>query len=81
MFLADLITNSKRLKFTRRQIRALLAYARETGSKDVPSYKSLRKTQAKMRNILGNPTVRKVSVLGNVFYMNRITSGLAQVRI
>jgi hypothetical protein len=79
MFLADLITNSRRLKFTRRQIRALLAYARETGGQDIPSYKSLRKTQAKMRNLLGNPTARKVSSVGNVFYMNRVMNGLTRV--
>ncbi|EUC62448.1 hypothetical protein RSOL_420510, partial [Rhizoctonia solani AG-3 Rhs1AP] len=78
MFLADQLMNSRRLKFTRRQMRAVLAYARETGGRDIPSYKALRKAQAKMRNILGNPTARKVSCLGNVFYMNRITGGLAQ---
>jgi hypothetical protein len=79
MFLADQLMNSRRLKFTRRQMRAVLAYARETGGRDIPSYKALRKAQAKMRNILGNPTTRKVSSLGNVFYMNCITGGLAQV--
>ncbi|CAE6440442.1 unnamed protein product [Rhizoctonia solani] len=59
-------------------MRAALAFARETGSRDIPSYKALRKAQARMRNILGNPTVRKVSYAGNMYYMNRITSGLGQ---
>ncbi|CUA71593.1 Valine--tRNA ligase [Rhizoctonia solani] len=78
IFLADQLMNSLRTKFGRRQMRAALAYARETGGRDIPSYKTLRKAQARMRNILGNPTVRKVSYAGNVYYMNRVTSGLAQ---
>ncbi|KAG8787398.1 hypothetical protein FRC12_015622 [Ceratobasidium sp. 428] len=78
VFLADLITNSKRLKFTRRQTRAMLSYARETGGRDIPSYKTLRKLQKKMKSHLGDPTVRKVSCTGNVFYMNRVTNSLVQ---
>jgi hypothetical protein len=79
MFLADFITNSKRLKFTRRQIKAFLAYARETGGRDVPSYKALKKMQARLKKQLGSPTIRKISAAGNIFYMNHIVSGLAQV--
>ncbi|KAG8759812.1 hypothetical protein FRC11_001359 [Ceratobasidium sp. 423] len=78
MFLADELVNTPRLKFSRPQIQAVLAFARATGGQNIPSYRTLRRAQAKMRNILGNPTVRKVSCVGNVFYMNRITSGLAQ---
>ncbi|KAG9091071.1 hypothetical protein FRC06_000726 [Ceratobasidium sp. 370] len=78
IFLADLITNSKHLKFSRRQTYALLAYARETGGRDIPSYKTLRKTQKKLRTLLGDLTVHKVSSVGNVYYLNRVTAGLAQ---
>ncbi|KAB5589078.1 hypothetical protein CTheo_7477 [Ceratobasidium theobromae] len=78
MFLADLIMNSKRLKFTRRQMRVLLAYARETQGRGVPSLKSLKKTQSALKNKLGNPMIRKVSPNGNIFYMNQIIKGIAQ---
>ncbi|KAG9081358.1 hypothetical protein FS749_007718 [Ceratobasidium sp. UAMH 11750] len=78
MFLADLITNSKRLKFTRRHIRVLLAYARETRGEDIPTLKQLKKAQVALKHRLGNPTTRHVSPNGHVYYMNRIVHGIAQ---
>jgi hypothetical protein len=79
MFLADLITNSKRLKFTRRQMRVLLAYARETQGEDIPSLKSIKKMQQRLKKKLGDPTARKVSPSGNIFYMNKMAEGIARV--
>lgn len=79
MFLADLIMNSKRLKFSRRQMRVLLAYARETQGDDIPSLKTIKKMQQTLKKKLGNPTIRKISPNGNVFYINQIGQGIARV--
>jgi hypothetical protein len=79
MFLADVLFNASRLRFTRRQKRAILSFARQCGGVDVPALSALRKFQNSLNQKVGNPTSRYVSSLGNIFYLNEIGQSLAKV--
>lgn len=79
MFLADLLYNSRRTHFTRRQFRAVLEFARQCEGSTVPSFAALKKFQASLKSRLGNPTKRVVSSGGTVYYVNQVSESLRQV--
>ncbi|KAG8684097.1 hypothetical protein FRC09_015621, partial [Ceratobasidium sp. 395] len=78
MFLADALANSRRLRFSNRALRAMLHFARECTPSDVPLLKALRKEQSRLASKLGDRKKQVVSANGNVFFMNRIATGIAQ---
>ncbi|KAF7974716.1 hypothetical protein HWV62_11375 [Athelia sp. TMB] len=77
LFLTDLLFNSPRLRFSRAQQQAILLWARELGA-DVPSYDRLRKCQAVLKEVTGDPTTRQESGRGNVWYLNEIGDAIAK---
>lgn len=79
MYLADILFNSRRLNFSRPQMRAVLEFARQSGAKNVPSLSALQKLQRHLSSCLGNPEERHVSPGGTVFYVNKIAESLKQV--
>lgn len=78
-FLTDLLFSSPRLRFSRKQQKTVLSWARELGAK-VPSYDSLHKYQDKLKEDCGNPTKRQESPQGHVWYLNEIGDATAKVR-
>ncbi|KAJ7262385.1 hypothetical protein C8J57DRAFT_1719333 [Mycena rebaudengoi] len=71
MFLTDVLFSSPRLRFSRAQQKAVLAWGRDLGA-PVPTYITFRKTQGALLAEVGDPTVRQESGRGTVFYMNEI---------
>lgn len=78
MYLADMLSHSRRTHFGRRHMQAVLEFARETRGKDVPSYKELRRFQEDLKSRVGNPTQRHTSSTGTVYYVNQIAESLKQ---
>ncbi|KAF8599821.1 hypothetical protein BDV93DRAFT_448715 [Ceratobasidium sp. AG-I] len=78
MYLADIITNSQRVQFSRRHLEILLEYARQTGGKDIPTVSALKKAQKAIKSRIGDSTQRKVSASGTVYYLNTISNSLKQ---
>ncbi|CCO37924.1 hypothetical protein BN14_12084 [Rhizoctonia solani AG-1 IB] len=78
MYLADLLFSSRRLHFSREQMRAILEFARATGGQNIPSFSGLQKTQEKLKARVGDPTHRHVSPSGTTFHLNEILETLKQ---
>ena len=68
-----------RLRLSETQMRTIIFVLREAGVKGVPSLKTLRHVQEKLRERVGFPTVRHVSPRGNVFHVNDIKAQVAKV--
>ncbi|TFK45607.1 hypothetical protein OE88DRAFT_1639656 [Heliocybe sulcata] len=78
MMKTDILFSSPRLRFSRAQQQAVLAWGRDLGAKNVPSLHALHKFQAEALEAVGNPTVKVQAVSGNVFYMNEATHTIAK---
>ncbi|KDQ05921.1 hypothetical protein BOTBODRAFT_182090 [Botryobasidium botryosum FD-172 SS1] len=72
MFVLDMMDSVPRRRFSSSQLELVMWAMRLTGSKDVPSFKKLRKVQAALRQKVGVPTMQYVSARGAVFYGNSI---------
>ncbi|KAJ6458275.1 hypothetical protein C8R45DRAFT_1221656 [Mycena sanguinolenta] len=70
-FLTDVLFSSPRLRFSRAQQKAVLAWAKELGAQ-VPNYNAFRQTQEALLAEVGDPTQRQQSGRGNVWYLNEI---------
>ncbi|KZT66851.1 hypothetical protein DAEQUDRAFT_674262 [Daedalea quercina L-15889] len=81
MMKTDILFSSPRIRFSRSQQEAILAWGKELGAKDVPSLYALDKFQKEALDTLGNPTVKMTSASGNVWYQNSIGDGLRMVRV
>lgn len=79
MFLTDLLFNCARIRFSQTQQHAILEWAKELGAKDVPTLSELHTYQKTMKAELGDPTQRKTSPQGHVWYLNEIGNSLAKV--
>ncbi|KAI9463504.1 hypothetical protein HD554DRAFT_2124595 [Boletus coccyginus] len=77
-FLASLLFSSPRLPFSRLQKRAVLDWARELGARNVPSLYSLQRCDEEVRKMVGDPTDKVISPLGNIFYINDIAKAIAK---
>ncbi len=79
MMKTDILFSSPRLRFSRTQQEAVLAWGKELGARNVPSLYSLAKFQADSKRALGDPTVKVQTASGNVLYMNDPVKLLAKV--
>ena len=70
MMKTDILFSSPRLRFSRAQQEAILAWGKELGARDVPSLYTLRKFQEEALSAMGDPTVRVETGSGNILYMN-----------
>lgn len=56
MFLTDVFFSSPRLRFSEAQKTAVLDWATKLGARNVPSLYAMKKCQAEILNLVGNPT-------------------------
>ncbi|KAI6004294.1 hypothetical protein EDD15DRAFT_2459301 [Pisolithus albus] len=68
---------SPRLRFSQAQKVAVLTWAKELGAPEVPSMYAMKKTQERFMRLLGTPTEKVTTALGNVFYLNAISKAIA----
>lgn len=79
MYVTMLLFNSPRLRFSAALERATLGWAKIMGVKDVPSPYALKKERERLKELVGNPTLRQVSGTGDVYFLNDIAAALAKV--
>ncbi|KAI6029918.1 hypothetical protein BKA83DRAFT_4030647, partial [Pisolithus microcarpus] len=77
-FLTALLFSSPRLPFSRSQKRAILHWAKQLGACDVPSLYALQRCYEEVKEIVGDPTDKVISPLGNVFYINDVAKAIAK---
>ncbi|KAG9083934.1 hypothetical protein FRC06_004310, partial [Ceratobasidium sp. 370] len=78
MYLANLLSHSRRVHFGRTHMKGLLEYARETQGEKIPSYHALRAFQKTLKERMGDTSKRHVSSGGTVYYVNQISDSLKQ---
>jgi len=79
MFRTDLLFNSLRIPFSQTQKQAVLDWARDLHACDVPTLGALKANQQRIQGLLGNPTRKIESGLGNIFYINDVAHAIAKV--
>ncbi|KAG1889162.1 hypothetical protein F4604DRAFT_1915008 [Suillus subluteus] len=77
-FITDLLFGLMHLRFSEAQKKAVLSWAREMGTQNVPTLYALRKAQDHIRSCIGNPTCKVTASSGNIFYINSIGSAIAK---
>ena len=80
-FLLDMLDCLPRLRLSDAQMRTIIFVLKEAGVKDVPSLKTVRRVQKKLRERVGFTTVRHVSNRGHIFYVNDIHAQISKVRL
>ncbi|KAH9831855.1 uncharacterized protein C8Q71DRAFT_714938 [Rhodofomes roseus] len=78
MMKTDVLFSSPRLRFSRAQQEAILAWGKDLGARDVPSLYGVEKFQREALESLGNPTVKVTATSGNVYYRNTIRDTIAK---
>ncbi|KAF8675524.1 hypothetical protein RHS04_06690, partial [Rhizoctonia solani] len=78
MFLAISLFTLPCMTFSCRHIKGVLDFACESGAANVPSYYALRKTQQRLKSIMGNPTAQHCAPSGTVYYVNNIAESIQQ---
>ncbi|GAB1527462.1 hypothetical protein RhiTH_010637 [Rhizoctonia solani] len=78
MFLAISLFTLPCMTFSCWHIKGVLDFARESGAANVPSYYALRKTQQRLKSIMGNPTAQHCAPSGTVYYVNNIAESIQQ---
>jgi hypothetical protein len=61
------------------QKKAVLSWAKELGACDVPLLYALNQVQESVQTLVGNPTEKITSRLGNIFYLNDVGKAIAKV--
>ncbi|KAI5988836.1 hypothetical protein EDC04DRAFT_2873238 [Pisolithus marmoratus] len=75
-FLTAVLFSSPRLPFSQLQKQAILCWAQQLGACDVPSLHALQRCYEEMKKMVGDPTDKVTSPLGNVFYINDIAKAI-----
>ncbi len=70
MFMLDLLDNLPRLRLSDDHLKAIIWVMRECGTPNVPSFYALRKKQSQLTQDVNIKPQRRMSSLGNVFFMN-----------
>ncbi|KAH9946546.1 hypothetical protein B0H21DRAFT_808883 [Amylocystis lapponica] len=78
MMKTDILFSSPRLRFSRAQQEAILAWGKDLGARDVPSHYRIEKFQKEALEAVGNPTVKVTAASGNVFYVNTVTQAMVK---
>ncbi|KAG8938357.1 hypothetical protein FRC03_007328 [Tulasnella sp. 419] len=78
MFLTDMLFSSTRLRFSNAQKSAILSWAHELHAKNIPTLSSLERCQKSIRTMIGNPTQRYQSTMGDLFYLSEISEAIAK---
>jgi hypothetical protein len=79
MFVTHLLFSSPTLRFSTAQKKAVLSWAKTLNARGVPSLDALKKAESRIRELVGDPTEKIKSSLGNVFYLNDIGKAIAKV--
>ncbi|KAF8588128.1 hypothetical protein K439DRAFT_1299825, partial [Ramaria rubella] len=74
----DILFNSPRLRFSWAQKRAILAWEKDLGAREVPTLSGLQEIQRQLLIETRNPVTKKSTRLGNIFYLNEIGAALAK---
>ncbi|KAF8574169.1 hypothetical protein K439DRAFT_1316140, partial [Ramaria rubella] len=74
----NLLFNSPRLQISQAQKRAILAWGKDLGAKEVPTLSSLQAVQKQLTLETRDPTSKKTMWLGNVFFISKIGAALAK---
>lgn len=69
------------MRFSVQQKRALLAWARDLGAPNVPSYAAMEQMKNTLKSDLGDATEKTTSAKGNVIYLNQLGLTIAMVII
>ncbi|KAH7917041.1 hypothetical protein BV22DRAFT_1027066 [Leucogyrophana mollusca] len=77
-FVTHLLFSSPRLRFSEAQKKAVLSWADAIGATGVPSLYSLKKTQDRIRDLIGDPTEKVDAISGNTFYINSVGKAIAK---
>ncbi|KAH9927295.1 uncharacterized protein B0H18DRAFT_907557, partial [Fomitopsis serialis] len=78
MMKTDILFSSPRLRFSREQQEAILAWGRGLGAKDVPSLYAVEKFQKAALDTVGDPTVKVRAESGNLLYMNSLLNAMSR---
>ncbi|KAJ3545720.1 hypothetical protein NMY22_g2322 [Coprinellus aureogranulatus] len=76
--LLDVLDNLPHLRLSTNQTRMVMWAMKKCNPADVPSYESFRAMQKRLRENIGVKTVRCVSDLGNIFYINDVRDIVAR---
>src|SRR5262249_2178382 len=79
LFLTEMLFSSARLRFSDQQKRAVLNWAKELHAQGVPTLRQLKLCQDRIKNLVGDPTEKVKSMLGNIFFVNSIGKAVAKV--
>lgn len=79
MLLTESLFSSPRLGFSTAQMRAILSYTTQMGGNSVPSISALKKDRDRLKDLVGNPTIKQISNTGDVFYLNDVGSAVGKV--
>ncbi|KAG1828025.1 hypothetical protein EV424DRAFT_1318931 [Suillus variegatus] len=77
-FLTSLLFSSARLPFSDAQKKAALSWAKELGARDIPSLWSVKQSNDRISELVGNPMRKVTSASGNIFYINDIGHAIAK---
>ncbi|KAG1887729.1 hypothetical protein F4604DRAFT_1916551 [Suillus subluteus] len=77
-FITSLLFSSPHLPFSETQKKAILNWARDLGTQNVPSLGSMKKCHTYLDNLVSNPTQQATSHSGDVFYINNIAEAIAK---
>lgn len=80
-FLTSLLFSSARLPFSDAQKKAALSWAKELGARDIPSLWSVKQSNDRISELVGNPMRKVTSASGNIFYINDIGHAIAKVKL
>ncbi|KAG1900387.1 uncharacterized protein F5891DRAFT_1128572 [Suillus fuscotomentosus] len=76
--ITQLLFSSPHTRFLEAQKRAVLDWATALGAKDVPTLYSIKKTQDRIRDLVGNPTEKVCTKSGTVFYLNSVAKAITK---
>ncbi|THG97104.1 hypothetical protein EW026_g4840 [Hermanssonia centrifuga] len=79
MMKTDILFSSPRLRFSRSQQQAVIAWGKELGARNVPSLYALEKFQSESKRALGDPTTKVATASGNILYINDPLKMLAKM--
>lgn len=79
MMITDMLFNAPRLRFSEKQKKAILEWARQLGAKNVPSQYALKKFRELSLKKLGDPTTKRKFDSGNIAYVNEMHVAVERV--